>query len=58
VDGVGGGVLKNEDGEFCVFVYLSGCRKSTLLRRIAGLEETSSDTIRIGARDVTHVDPS
>jgi lactose/L-arabinose transport system ATP-binding protein len=46
------------EGEFCVFVGPSGCGKSTLLRMIAGLEETSEGHIRIGARDVTHVDPS
>ena len=50
--------LKIEDGEFCVFVGPSGCGKSTLLRMVAGLEETSSGAINIGARDVTHVDPS
>ena len=50
--------LQIEDGEFCVFVGPSGCGKSTLLRMVAGLEETSSGTIRIGARDVTRTDPS
>ncbi|MBL9049900.1 MAG: sn-glycerol-3-phosphate ABC transporter ATP-binding protein UgpC [Tabrizicola sp.] len=50
--------LRIEDGEFCVFVGPSGCGKSTLLRMVAGLEETTSGAIRIGARDVTHVDPS
>jgi lactose/L-arabinose transport system ATP-binding protein len=50
--------LKIDDGEFCVFVGPSGCGKSTLLRMIAGLEETSTGSIRIGARDVTHVDAS
>ena len=50
--------LQVEDGEFCVFVGPSGCGKSTLLRMIAGLEETSSGMIRIGARDVTAADPS
>jgi lactose/L-arabinose transport system ATP-binding protein len=50
--------LKVEDGEFCVFVGPSGCGKSTLLRMVAGLEETSSGAIKIGARDVTHTDPS
>jgi lactose/L-arabinose transport system ATP-binding protein len=50
--------LKIEDGEFCVFVGPSGCGKSTLLRMVAGLEETSSGSIQIGARDVTMVDPS
>lgn len=46
------------DGEFCVFVGPSGCGKSTLLRMVAGLEETSEGTIRIGARDVTRADPA
>jgi lactose/L-arabinose transport system ATP-binding protein len=50
--------LKVEDGEFCVFVGPSGCGKSTLLRMIAGLEETTGGMMRIGARDVTRVDPS
>ncbi|WP_128513947.1 ABC transporter ATP-binding protein [Tabrizicola thermarum] len=50
--------LTVEDGEFCVFVGPSGCGKSTLLRMIAGLEETSSGAIRIGAKDVTYIDPS
>jgi lactose/L-arabinose transport system ATP-binding protein len=50
--------LKVEDGEFCVFVGPSGCGKSTLLRMIAGLEETTGGTMRIGTRDVTRIDPS
>jgi len=50
--------LRVEDGEFCVFVGPSGCGKSTLLRMIAGLEETTDGTIRIGSRDVTKADPS
>ena len=50
--------LKIEDGEFCVFVGPSGCGKSTLLRMVAGLEETTSGAIKIGSRDVTHIDPS
>ncbi len=50
--------LKIEDGEFCVFVGPSGCGKSTLLRMVAGLEETTSGAISIGARDVTHIDPA
>ena len=50
--------LTIEDGEFCVFVGPSGCGKSTLLRMIAGLEETTGGQIRIGARDVTRVDPA
>ncbi|MEP2641430.1 sn-glycerol-3-phosphate ABC transporter ATP-binding protein UgpC [Roseobacter sp.] len=50
--------LEIEDGEFCVFVGPSGCGKSTLLRMIAGLEETTEGRMHIGARDVTHMDPS
>ncbi|MCX7888627.1 MAG: sn-glycerol-3-phosphate ABC transporter ATP-binding protein UgpC [Rhodobacteraceae bacterium] len=50
--------LTVEDGEFCVFVGPSGCGKSTLLRMVAGLEETTAGTIRIGTRDVTRSDPS
>ena len=50
--------LDIQDGEFCVFVGPSGCGKSTLLRMVAGLEETSDGSIRIGARDVTKADPA
>ena len=50
--------LKIEDGEFCVFVGPSGFGKSTLLRLVAGLEETTVGMIRIGSRDVTKADPS
>ena len=50
--------LQIADGEFCVFVGPSGCGKSTLLRMVAGLEDTTSGAISIGARDVTHVDPA
>jgi multiple sugar transport system ATP-binding protein len=45
------------DGELLVLVGPSGCGKSTLLRLIAGLEEASSGTIHIGARDVTRLEP-
>ena len=48
--------LTVEPGEFCVFVGPSGCGKSTLLRLVAGLEDASSGSIHIGARDVTRVD--
>ena len=50
--------LAIEDGEFAVFVGPSGCGKSTLLRSIAGLEEISGGTVRIGERDVTSLAPS
>jgi multiple sugar transport system ATP-binding protein len=45
------------DGEFCVLVGPSGCGKSTLLRMIAGLEEISGGTIKIGTRVVNDVEP-
>lgn len=50
--------LSIDPGEFCVFVGPSGCGKSTLLRMIAGLEQTTSGQIQIGARDVTRLDPA
>lgn len=45
------------DGEFIVLVGPSGCGKSTLLRAIAGLEDVSSGTIRIGDENVTDLEP-
>ncbi len=42
-------------GEFVVLVGSSGCGKSTVLRMIAGLEDVTAGSIRIGDRDVTHV---
>ncbi|MCG8511249.1 MAG: sn-glycerol-3-phosphate ABC transporter ATP-binding protein UgpC [Rhodospirillales bacterium] len=50
--------LTAEEGEFVVFVGPSGCGKSTLLRAVAGLEDISAGTIRIGGDDVTSVPPS
>jgi len=44
-----------KDGEFLVFVGPSGCGKSTALRLIAGLEDVSAGTIRIGGRAVNDV---
>lgn len=44
--------LKIKDKEFVVFVGPSGCGKSTTLRMIAGLEEISEGTIKIGGRVV------
>ena len=46
------------DGEFVVLVGPSGCGKSTLLRMIAGLEDISGGTIRIGDRVVNNLPPS
>ncbi len=45
------------DGEFLVLVGPSGCGKSTTLRMVAGLEEISGGTIRIGDRVVNDVAP-
>jgi multiple sugar transport system ATP-binding protein len=45
------------DEEFVVLVGPSGCGKSTTLRMIAGLEETTAGTIRIGDRVVNDVPP-
>ena len=45
------------DGELLVLVGPSGCGKSTLLRMIAGLEQISSGTLRIGERVVNEVAP-
>jgi multiple sugar transport system ATP-binding protein len=45
------------DGEFMVFVGPSGCGKTTALRMVAGLEEITEGTIRIGDRVVNDVAP-
>jgi multiple sugar transport system ATP-binding protein len=49
--------LDIRDGEFVVLVGPSGCGKSTTLRMVAGLEEISAGTIRIGDRVVNEVPP-
>jgi multiple sugar transport system ATP-binding protein len=45
------------DREFVVLVGPSGCGKSTTLRMVAGLEEITDGTIRIGERVVNDVAP-
>ncbi len=45
------------DGEMLVLAGPSGCGKTTTLRLVAGLEEVTSGTIRIGARVVNDVPP-
>ncbi len=47
-----------QDGEFVVLVGPSGCGKSTLLRMIAGLEDITKGTLKIGDRVVNNVDPA
>ncbi len=49
--------LEIKDKEFMVFVGPSGCGKSTTLRMIAGLEDISEGTLRIGDRVVNDVEP-
>ena len=44
--------LDIQDGEFMVLVGPSGCGKTTALRMVAGLEDVSEGTIRIGERVV------
>src|SRR5215471_15679331 len=45
------------DGELVVLVGPSGCGKSTLLRLVAGLEEPTAGTIRIGGKAVNALRP-
>src|SRR6187399_2260477 len=49
--------LEIGDAEFMVLVGPSGCGKTTSLRMIAGLEEISSGTLRIGDRVVNDIAP-
>ena len=49
--------LEIQDGEFMVLVGPSGCGKTTSLRMIAGLEEITSGTLKIGDRVVNDVAP-
>src|SRR5665213_2343754 len=44
-----------EEGEFMVMVGPSGCGKTTALRMVAGLEEISSGTLKIGERVANHL---
>jgi multiple sugar transport system ATP-binding protein len=47
--------LDISDGEFMVLVGPSGCGKTTALRMVAGLEDISAGTVRIGDRVVNYV---
>ena len=49
--------LHIEHEEFIVLVGPSGCGKTTTLRMVAGLEEITAGTIRIGDRTVNDVPP-
>jgi multiple sugar transport system ATP-binding protein len=45
------------DGEFMVLVGPSGCGKTTALRMVAGLEDITSGTLRIGGKVVNNETP-
>ncbi|MEP6978046.1 MAG: sn-glycerol-3-phosphate ABC transporter ATP-binding protein UgpC [Thermoleophilia bacterium] len=49
--------LEIADGELVVFVGPSGCGKTSALRMVAGLEEISEGTIRIGDEVVNDLPP-
>jgi multiple sugar transport system ATP-binding protein len=49
--------LQIRDGEFMVLVGPSGCGKTTCLRMIAGLEDISEGTLKIGDHIVNDVAP-
>jgi multiple sugar transport system ATP-binding protein len=49
--------LEIKDGEFMILVGPSGCGKSTALRMIAGLEDISEGTLKIGDQEVNDVAP-
>ena len=49
--------LKINEAEFLVMVGPSGCGKSTTLRMIAGLEDITSGTLKIGERVVNDLPP-
>jgi multiple sugar transport system ATP-binding protein len=49
--------LEIADGELMVLVGPSGCGKTTALRMVAGLEEITSGTVRIGDRVVNKLPP-
>ena len=49
--------LQVSDGELLVLVGPSGCGKSTTLRMVAGLEEISAGTLKIGGRVANDLSP-
>ena len=49
--------LEIADGEFLVLVGPSGCGKTTALRMIAGLEDITTGTMKIGGRVVNTLSP-
>jgi len=49
--------LEIADGEFMILVGPSGCGKTTALRMVAGLEQVTAGSIRIGGASVNELDP-
>ncbi len=49
--------LEVHDGELLVLLGPSGCGKTTALRMVAGLEDVTEGTIRIGERVVNDIEP-
>jgi multiple sugar transport system ATP-binding protein len=49
--------LEISDGSLMVLVGPSGCGKTTLLRMVAGLEEITAGTVRIGGTVVNNIAP-
>ena len=49
--------LTIEDEEFLVLLGPSGCDKTTTMRMIAGLEDLTTGTIKIGAKIVNELEP-
>jgi len=49
--------LEIEDKEFIIFVGPSGCGKSTTLRMVAGLEDITDGTLKIGDKVMNDVEP-
>ena len=49
--------LAVSEGEFMVLVGPSGCGKTTALRMVAGLEDITAGTLRIGGRVVNDASP-